>query len=107
VTEYPKFKNDRGLPDIEIGVKEFRCTGTSVPHDHPHIYLNMGTASSIVCPYCATFAVWRPDQRSAWRIARLSFLKTSSAAEFLAFRRTAGYRLQHANHRYESRRLRP
>jgi len=37
----------------------------------------------------------------------LSFLKTSSAAEFLAFRRTAGYRLQYANHRYESRRLRP
>ncbi len=52
--EYPKFKNDRGVPDIEIGVTEFRCTGASVPHDHPHIYLNMGKAGSIVCPYCAT-----------------------------------------------------
>ncbi len=54
MTDYPKFKNDRGLPDIRIGVTEFRCTGTSVPHDHPHIYLHMGTAGSVVCPYCAT-----------------------------------------------------
>ncbi len=54
MTEYPKFKNDRGLTDIEIGVKEFRCTGTSAPHDHPHIYLNIGKADSIFCPYCAT-----------------------------------------------------
>ncbi len=54
VTKYPKFKNDRGLPEIQIGVTEFRCTGVAVPHDHPHIYLNMGGADSILCPYCAT-----------------------------------------------------
>jgi uncharacterized Zn-finger protein len=54
VTEYPKFKNDRGLPEIQIGVKEFKCTGVAVPHDHPHIYLDMGGAESIICPYCAT-----------------------------------------------------
>ncbi len=54
VTEYPKFKNDRGLPEIQIGVKKFKCTGVAAPHDHPHIYLNMGGADSIKCPYCAT-----------------------------------------------------
>ncbi len=54
VTEYPKFKNDRGVPEVQIGVKEFKCTGVAVPHDHPHIYLNMGGADSILCPYCAT-----------------------------------------------------
>ena len=54
MTNYPKFKNDRGVPEIQIGVKEFRCTGVSVPHDHPHIYLNMAGADSIICPYCAT-----------------------------------------------------
>ena len=54
VTEYPKFKNDRGLPEIQIGVKEFKCTGVAVPLDHPHIYLNLGGAGSIICPYCAT-----------------------------------------------------
>ena len=54
MTECPKFKNDRGLAEIQIGVKEFECTGVSVPHDHPHVYLNMGGADSIICPYCAT-----------------------------------------------------
>ncbi len=47
--EYPKFKNDRGLPEVRIGVKEFNCTGVAVPHDHPHIYLNMSGADSIIC----------------------------------------------------------
>ena len=37
----------------------------------------------------------------------LSFLKTSAAAEILAFQPTAGYRLQHANHRRDPRRVRP
>ena len=50
----PKFKNDHGLPEIQIGVKEFECAGVSRPHDHPHIYLNMGDADVIKCPYCAT-----------------------------------------------------
>ena len=54
MTEYPKFKNDRGVPEVQIGVKEFKCAGAEVPHDHPHIYLNIGGADSIICPYCAT-----------------------------------------------------
>ncbi len=53
VTEYLKFKNDRGLPESRIGVKEFNCTGVAAPHDHPHKYLDIGGTDSIICPYCA------------------------------------------------------
>jgi hypothetical protein len=28
---YPKFKNDRGVPEICIGVREFMCIGESPP----------------------------------------------------------------------------
>jgi uncharacterized Zn-finger protein len=41
---YPKFRNDRGVPEICIGVKEFMCIGESPPQDHPHVYINMGEA---------------------------------------------------------------
>lgn len=51
---YPKFKNDRGVPDIRIGAKKFECVGASPPMDHPHIYIDMGAAGSILCPYCGT-----------------------------------------------------
>ncbi len=51
---YPKFRNDRGVPEICIGVKEFKCIGVSPPHDHPHVYINMREADTILCPYCAT-----------------------------------------------------
>ena len=51
---YPKFKNDRGVPEICIGVKEFMRIGESPPQDHPHVYINMGEADTILCPYCAT-----------------------------------------------------
>ena len=52
--DYPRFKNDRALAEIRIGAKEFNCIGVSPPHDHPHIYLNMGKDDTIVCPYCST-----------------------------------------------------
>lgn len=58
---YVKFKNDRGVPEIRIGVKEFMCAGASAPHDHPHVYLDMGDAETILCPYCAT--AYRHDPR--------------------------------------------
>jgi hypothetical protein len=32
---YPKFRNDRGVPEICIGVREFECIGVSPPQDHP------------------------------------------------------------------------
>ena len=41
---YLKFRNDRGIPEICIGVREFECIGESPPQDHPHVYINMGEA---------------------------------------------------------------
>ena len=51
---YLKFRNDRGVPEIRIGVREFECIGESPPQDHPHVYINMGEAGTILCPYCGT-----------------------------------------------------
>jgi hypothetical protein len=35
----------------------------SPPHDHPHVYINMGDQDAILCPYCATR--YRYDPRLA------------------------------------------
>ncbi len=50
----PHFQNDQGVATIDIGVKEFMCCGASEPFDHPHVFLDMGSDSEIVCPYCST-----------------------------------------------------
>lgn len=50
----PHFQNDSGSSQIEIGVKEFMCVGASDPHDHPHVFLDMGDDDEKVCPYCST-----------------------------------------------------
>lgn len=51
---YPKFRNDQAHPEIRIGAKEFECIGVTPPHDHPHVYLDMGEDDRILCPYCVT-----------------------------------------------------
>lgn len=48
------FQNDIGVSTIKIGVKKFMCCGASEPHDHPHVYLDMGSENEVVCPYCST-----------------------------------------------------
>ena len=53
-SRYPRFRNDRAVPEIRIGVREFNCIGVSPPLDHPHVYINMGEQDAILCPYCAT-----------------------------------------------------
>ena len=50
----PHFHNSMGLPAIEIGAKEFMCIGAKPPYDHPHVFIDMGTASEAICPYCST-----------------------------------------------------
>jgi uncharacterized Zn-finger protein len=65
---YLRFRNDRGVREICIGVKEFKCIGESPPQDHPHIYINMGEANTILCPYCGTGFRFDP---------RLSLLETN------------------------------
>lgn len=50
----PHFQNSAGHTAIKIGVKIFKCVGANPPFDHPHVYLDMGEAEEIVCPYCST-----------------------------------------------------
>ena len=59
--QLPKFRNDLGVAEIRIGVKEFNCIGVSPPDDHPHVYLAMGGDDTVLCPYCSTS--YRFDQR--------------------------------------------
>ncbi len=56
-TLVPHFVNDKGVDSIRIGVKEFQCMGATPPHDHPHVYLDMGNEAQLVCPYCSTLFV--------------------------------------------------
>jgi uncharacterized Zn-finger protein len=56
----PHFHNDPGVPVVRIGANEFMCEGATPPYDHPHVYLDMGDANEIVCPYCST--LFRFDQ---------------------------------------------
>jgi len=50
----PHFHNTPGVPVIEIGAQEFMCVGELPPMDHPHVFLDMGDATEIICPYCST-----------------------------------------------------
>jgi uncharacterized Zn-finger protein len=50
----PHFQNDLGVPVVRINAHEFMCEGASSPYDHPHVYLDMGDAEELVCPYCST-----------------------------------------------------
>ena len=58
---YPKFHNEVGVPIVRIGCREFKCIGDKPPQDHPHIYLKMGDACEIVCPYCSTLFRFDPS----------------------------------------------
>ncbi len=67
----PKFRNDHGLPEIQIGVKELSCVGVSAPHDHPHIYLNMGGAEFIkIVLIVLAAALANKLARIAWSVLR-------------------------------------
>jgi uncharacterized Zn-finger protein len=50
----PHFQNDQGALVIHVGAKEFMCIGAKPPFDHPHVFLDMGKAGEIICPYCST-----------------------------------------------------
>ena len=51
------FANDQGVDKIHIGVRELKCMGARPPYDHPHVYLDMGQDTQIMCPYCSTLYV--------------------------------------------------
>jgi uncharacterized Zn-finger protein len=56
----PHFHNTPGVAVIEIGAREFMCEGELAPFDHPHVYLDMGDATDIICPYCSTLFRYDP-----------------------------------------------
>ena len=56
----PHFHNTAGVPVIEIGAREFMCIGALPPFDHPHVYLDLGDADEIICPYCSTLFRYDP-----------------------------------------------
>jgi uncharacterized Zn-finger protein len=56
-TTTPHFANDLGVEKVFVGVRELKCMGARPPFDHPHVYLDMGSESQILCPYCSTLYV--------------------------------------------------
>ena len=58
VSLIPHLANDPGVEKIYIGVKEFQCMGARPPHDHPHVFLDMGADPQILCPYCSTLYIY-------------------------------------------------
>jgi uncharacterized Zn-finger protein len=64
----PHFHNTPGVAVIETGAREFMCIGELPPFDHPHVYLDMGDAEEIICPYCST--LFRHDPTLSARISR-------------------------------------
>jgi uncharacterized Zn-finger protein len=56
----PHIANDLGVEKIFTGVKELQCMGARAPHDHPHVYLDMGGDTQVLCPYCSTLYVHDP-----------------------------------------------
>ena len=64
----PHFHNAGGVEQIAIGGKEFMCIGAPPPQDHPHVFLDMGDDSEIVCPYCST--LYRHDAALGARQSR-------------------------------------
>ena len=53
----PHFHNSNGVREISVGAREFMCVGATPPHDHPHVFLDMGSDVEKVCPYCSTHYV--------------------------------------------------
>jgi len=53
----PHLANDVGAEKVLVGVKELNCMGARPPFDHPHVYLDMGGDTQILCPYCSTLYV--------------------------------------------------
>ncbi|MDE2578505.1 MAG: zinc-finger domain-containing protein [Hyphomicrobiales bacterium] len=54
----PHFHNQPGLARIRVGAREFMCVGALPPFDHPHVFLDMGSANEKICPYCSTLYVY-------------------------------------------------
>src|SRR3954447_8715190 len=50
-----------GCRSCALAAASSSALGIKPPQDHPHIYLNMGDASEIGCPYCSTLFRFDPS----------------------------------------------
>ena len=57
----PHFHNEAGVAIAHVGSRKFMCIGALPPFDHPHVFMDMGSDTEIVCPYCATLYRFRDD----------------------------------------------
>jgi uncharacterized Zn-finger protein len=60
----PYFHNALGVARIEIGAKKFMCIGALPPFDHPHVYLDMGSDTQAICPYCSSLFSYEPSLKN-------------------------------------------
>jgi uncharacterized Zn-finger protein len=56
----PHFHNNPGVARVRVRVKKFMCAGDLPPFDHPHVFIDMGDDTEILCPYCATLFTYDP-----------------------------------------------
>ena len=61
----PHFHNEPGVTLVLVGAKEFMCVGAKPPFDHPHVFLDMGADSEIICPYCSTLYRHEPKLKTS------------------------------------------
>jgi hypothetical protein len=40
------------------------CVGANPPFDHPHVFLDLGNDSEIICPYCSTLYRYAADLKA-------------------------------------------
>ena len=76
----PHFHNQPGLPSLKVGVRKFMCVGALPPFDHPHIFIDMGRETDIVCSYCSTRFVFEPELKSMVEPAECLYLPDAAAA---------------------------
>ncbi len=60
----PHFHNSPGVETIRIGAREFMCIGALPPFDHPHVFIDMGSETEALCPYCSTRFIYDAELKA-------------------------------------------
>ena len=76
----PHFHNQPGLSAIKVSVHEFMCVGALPPFDHPHIFIDMGDETDIVCSYCSTHYVYDPSLKTLCTPAECVYMPDADKA---------------------------
>ena len=76
----PHFHNQPGLPAIKVRARQFMCVGALPPFDHPHIFIDMGRESDIVCSYCSTRFVYESTLKALCEPASCRYMPDADKA---------------------------